>query len=158
MLTNGLILGGFAIWRILSRYTVSIDASGVAATTLFRKLRKLPPVHLNWSDGIAAEACGTFWHRSVTINGLHLETPDVWSLNQLRNALRAAQIPVRETAGTATQFAAGALYFGLIFAGCLLIVSVRNAGFGIYNVCFGAALVITLLHQYRVDQAWRRIA
>jgi hypothetical protein len=148
-----------ALWTWLVGYVVTVDEEGLTVSTNLWRIRGRQPVHFRRSDGVSAVAHDSYDHRTVTINGLHIENPAVtiFSPNSLAAGLRLASIPVEERSATIANLAHFPLFFAMMF---VMIWGLDTPGLGFPIISVGAVLIVGLytLHAVRVDRQWRRIA
>lgn len=144
-------------WQWLSRYSVSIDGDGISVSTNYWRLRGRPPIQFIRAAGISAVAYGAFLDRSVTINGLHIETTDIFAHDALQIGLREASIPVEGRSA----FRANLAWLGIYSAGYVLgMFAWRNQELGLPALAAAVVLAVAVsaTHAVRVDRQWRQIA
>jgi hypothetical protein len=149
------LLGAGAVYVWLRGVTtVAFDSTGLTVSTRYWRMLGRPPLHLPWSAGISATSSGVFWHRSVTIGGIHIDPPDMFSHDALAWALRERRIPIAEVPSALKNLVGSVVLVGFFFA-CF---SNRQIGLPVLLIAFTAALCLMIAHSFSVDRQWRQAA
>jgi hypothetical protein len=153
LIANAAVLGGFGIWRFLYGFTVEVDQAGVSVSTRIWRLRGRPAIRLPWAVGIFATSCTSFWHRSVTINTLHLETPGKRQVERIRRALYERGVVVgQEPAGPANAIGIS------IFATAYVALFILRVNLIVWVVGYATILAFVVAHSVEQERQWRRVA
>lgn len=148
-----------ALWIWLGRYSVTVNEGDLWVSTNLWRVRGRQPIRFSRTNGVHAVVHDSQVDRSVTINGLHLETPTVtiFQSNSLADGLRLASVTVEEQPATVANFLYFALYLPLLFA---WMFALYTPGMGLPALVVAAFVIAGLctFHSLRVDRQWRRIA
>ena len=150
---DGLLACAIGAWFLMNRYTITIDQKAVTVSTALWRIRGLPALRFSRRQGISVTASHVFWHRTVIINGAHIETPDRSSYFDLVDALDDPHVSLDESDDTLKDRIGMAVVAGVLLAGFLR----PPEGPVALGILFACALALMLLHSYRVNRKWQDV-